>query len=559
MISGAEYILRKLETIGVNHIFGIPGAHIDPLFTATTKTNIKTIINCHELSAGYMADGYSRCSGKLGVVLSIASPGSNNLITAVNTARIEQAPLLVISGDVPTNLSNVPGFQNGNSLGSNDDELFKIVTKYTKRVNNINELILFIEEAIRAAYTPPFGPAHLIIPYDVFNTMTPVLPKAEKYHELKYWKNKNSEEIISHIKSLLLSEKKVVFWIGTSLNKREQSKQIVELATKFNIPVATSYGGKGIIPENNKLALGNFGYAGSSLSKELLLSDQCDVIIGFDIEQNERNSLNWNPNLYKNKDIVLINFPGSFSNAKYGKSFENNPFYILKTLHDDLIHKTYDNGTRKRWFEKFKQKVNSSNVSFSAIGNETIEPGRIIEIVQKEVPKESILFVDSGNHRIFPGFHWKTQLPESFYSAEKTAPLGWAIAAGIGCKIYRKEPVIIFTGDGCMQMHGIELKTASKHSIPVLVIIANNSAFGNVHVRYSKISDDAADLASITEINWNLFSKSFGATVFDITSEKCLIEKVHDFLLDEKLTILNIKTPVNPYILDKSLTKSAFA
>ncbi|MCX6255355.1 MAG: thiamine pyrophosphate-binding protein, partial [Bacteroidia bacterium] len=290
MFTGAEYILRKLSLIGVKYIFGIPGSHIDPLLTASVSSEIEPIITCHELSGGYMADGYSRASKKLGVLFGIGGPGSNNMVTAVNTARIEKSPMLIITGDVPTFFSDVPGFQCGNSMGSNDDAIFKIISKYSKRIENIDDLVLSLDEAISIALSPPFGPAHLIVPFNVFNENTSVVPIPVDYNALKNWKTDNSDKTVTFIKNLILSKKKLIFWIGSSLNRKEQSKQIIDLVKKFQIPVASTYSAKGVIPEDGPLALGNFGFAGTTLSKEILLSEEPDVIIGFDIEQNERNT-----------------------------------------------------------------------------------------------------------------------------------------------------------------------------------------------------------------------------------------------------------------------------
>jgi acetolactate synthase-1/2/3 large subunit len=558
-LTGATYILKQLSMIGVKNIFGIPGAHIDPLITASVDSDIDTIINCHELSAGYMADGYARTSQKLGVVTCIGGPGSNNMVTAINMARIEKVPLLLISGDVPVEFSDVPGFQCANEYGTNDDAIFKPISKFSKRIEDINDLVSSLDKAIKIALSPPFGPTHLIVPYNVFLEMTYDHPKKINTEELKYWKKEESTNTLARIKKLISSNKKVVFWFGNALNRNEQAKQIKAIAEKFHIPVASSFSAKGIFPEDHKLSLGNFGFAGSSLSKEIFLSEEPDVIIGFDIEQNERNSLNWNPDLYKGKKLISINFPGSYSNKKYGESIEDNPFYILRLLYATLMHEEYQTDERQKWLNTLKQKFNTKAAPLPLSGNGSLEPGRLIQIMQKEIPKEAILFVDSGNHRVFPGFYWKAPLPQAYYSASIIAPLGWALAAGIGCKFGRKEPVVVFTGDGCMQMHGIELKTAIKYKKPILVVLNNNKAFGSIYRRLAKISDKATEMADITEINWNMFAKSFGAEVFDIQTEASFRKQIRVFLADQKLTILNVSTPVAPFIHDISLAKSAFA
>jgi acetolactate synthase I/II/III large subunit len=558
MISGADYILYKLHSIGVKHIFGIPGSHIDPLFVAAVNSDIEHVINCHELSAAYMADGYSRASNKLGVVIGIGGPGANNMITAINTARIEKSPLLVITGDVPAAFSNVPGFQCSGAIGTNDDAIFKTITKYSRRTDKVENLSDLLEEAICIALTPPFGPSHLIVPFDVLKDKTLHFPKVRDYSLLKFWENESSGELVASLKELLLSDKKIIFWIGGSMNKEETSQQITTLAEKFCIPVATSYETKGVFDESNPLALGNFGYAGSSIAKDVMLSDSADVIIGFDIEQNERNTLNWNSGLYANKKIILINFPSCFSDDNFGETHENNPFYILKSLHSLVMSEKYNTNARKNWFETIVQPTKPKVNPPPLIHHRIVEPQRLIEILNKEMPDDTILFVDSGNHRIFPGIYWKAKTAAAFYTAATIAPLGWAIAAGIGCKFMRSEPVVIFTGDGCMQMHGIELKTAVKHQLPVLVIVNNNNAFGSVHSRYSKVSKETSDITLITEIDWVLFVKSFGAKGYDVTTEEHFTSLVREFLLHPQLTVLNVSTPVAPYIPDLSIVKPAF-
>lgn len=556
--TGAEYILKKLRLAGVKHIFGIPGKHMDPLYEAIIRSDIEPIVNCHELSAGYMAEGYSRAINKLGVLIGIGGPGANNMIAAVKNARIEKTPMLIITGDGPVCFSDIPTFQCTNEFGSNDDDIFKLITKFSKRISDIDDLVFSLDEAITISLSPPYGPTHLIVPHNVFTETTVAVPKPVDYNKLKYWEIGSVEEIVNRLKKMILSDKKVVFWIGGILNKKDQAKQIKDLAERFYIPVATSYDTKGVIPENHELALGNFGYAGSNLSREILFSEEAEIIIGFDIEQNERNTLNWDPLLYKGKEMILINFSGSYSNKKYGEAVHINPFYVLKSLHTSLMNKVYDNSDRKLWFEKALQNVNLKVGNTILSNTSNVEPSRLIHILQKKMPKESILFVDSGNHRIFPGIHWKAMLSESFYSAAAIAPMGWAIAAGIGCKFVRNEPVVIFTGDGCMQMHGIELKTAVRHNLAILVIIINNSALGSIHGRFLKISEEAAKKFEITEIDWNLFSKSLGAEVFEVTSEESFSNHINSFISNQKLTILNVRTPVAPYIHDLSLVKPKF-
>lgn len=554
-IMGASFIFKQLEKIGVTKIFGIPGLHIDSLYIASNNSSVEIITCCHELSAGYMADGYSRASGKLGVVVGISGPGAGNMITAIQTSKLEKYPLLVITGDTSTRFINKPAFQAGNKYGTNDDKVFKLVSKFSERVWEAKNLKKQLIKAIQSAMTPPCGPAHLIIPHDIFLKEINEFPEDIDLQGLKMWKNKHSDEIVEHLKEIILGDKKVVIWVGEHLNKKEYSNQITAIAERYNIPVITTYSAKGTIPESHPLSKGSFGYAGCLQAKELILEGEPEIIIGFDVDQNERNTLNWEPKLYQGRKLYLVNFPGSFSNGTEF-SFENNPFYILNALFHSLKEILYQGGRRKNWLNALKNRT-YTHVSYDLEVNKLLEPLTIVQTLQDLIPANSVLFVDSGSHRLFPGMAWKSEIPDSFFSASVMAPLGWAIAAGIGSTFERKEPVIIFTGDGCMEMHGIEIKTAVKHKKPLLIILNNNEAYGNLFIRYLAVSEEVANLVKITEIDWDKFAESLGAEVYSVRDIESLKHYVTQFLNSPKVMVLNVRTPKIPLIPNGAINTSA--
>jgi acetolactate synthase-1/2/3 large subunit len=164
----AEFLIDFLSHRGVKYVFTLPGSHIYPLWMALDHSScITPIVTCHELSAGYMADGYARSSRTLAVVMTIGGPGSNNLIPAVNTARIERVPLLIITGDVPIQLYDKMAFQCSTYLGTNDDALYQVAAKWSRRVSNADQFPDLLHEAVSSALSYPQGPSHLIIPYDI--------------------------------------------------------------------------------------------------------------------------------------------------------------------------------------------------------------------------------------------------------------------------------------------------------------------------------------------------------------------------------------------------------
>ncbi len=558
IITGAQYVLEEIKKVNAHHLFAVPGAHLDPLIEAASSGNIRLIVCCHEASAGFMADGYARANKTIGIVAAIGGPGADNLVSVVNTARIERSPMLIITGDVPVALQKFPAFQCAGYLGSRNDIIYPAITKYSARISVAEELPAFFKRAIQTAFSPPYGPVHLIIPYDILKEKVDASVDFEETPIFETSSDGKMDVLVSYLCSLIKSDIKTVLWAGEALNNYRHANMIKEIAEKFNLPVATTYGAKGIISENHPMALGNFGYAGSANANKTLLSGDVDVVICFDVDQNERNTLNWHNDLYTQKRIVLVNFPSPFKPNGTIDTYEYNPGDILECVYKTLEKNTWNGNGRAAWARAITQ--SSQSLEQTRIRrNDVIEPSVMMKILREELPSDTILFVDSGAHRIFAGKDWKAVLPQTFFSASVTAPTGWAIAAGIGAKMDRKEPVVIITGDGCMQMHGIEIKTAVRYGIPVIVVLCNNGGMGNIHRRFSRASEELASHALIDEVDWSAFARSLGAMAVDVIDEPSLPKAIRECLKSKKASLINVRIPIDPHIDNESYCKSSFA
>jgi acetolactate synthase-1/2/3 large subunit len=557
-ITGAQYVLEILKQWNVRYCFTVPGAHIDPLIEATSSSGIQPVVCCHELSAGFMADGYSRAGQTLGVVAAIGGPGAGNLVSAVNTSRIERTPLLIITGDVPVSLQAFPAFQCAGDLGSKDDAVYAAVAKFSARILTVDALPTLLNRAIREAFSPPCGPAHLIIPYNLFKEMLEVPALLSETFIPEPSDNHYADSLVSTLCDLIAGDSQTALWVGEALNNDRSAASIAEIAEKFHLPVATTFGAKGLIPETHPLSLGNFGYAGSSKANTAFLSGPMDAIIGFDVEQNERNTLNWHPDLYAGKRILLVNFPPSFKPSGAVETHDHDPVTLVERLHQDLKTIPYSPNGRVSWLQSLTQTWPDAKQA-DAKRKDRIAPDILMKILRQELPAETLFYVDSGTHRIFAGTDWQALLPRTFFSASVTAPTGWAIAAGIGAKLVRKEPVVILTGDGCMQMHGIEIKTAVRYGIPVIVVLCNNGGMGNIHRRFAKISGDLAAHALITEVDWSTFVRSLGAVAMDAVDERSLQNAIRQCLRERGVTLINARIPIDPIIDREAHCRSAFA
>jgi acetolactate synthase-1/2/3 large subunit len=557
-MTGADFILKTMSMLELKCFFTVPGAHIDPLIEATQFSDVQPVVCCHELAAGYMADGYSRANKKLGVVACIGGPGAGNLVTAVNTARIEKTPLLILTGDVPTSLNLHPAFQCAGEFGSNDERLYAAITKFSRRVSRAFDLPGLLAQAIREALLPPCGPAHLIIPYDVLKDTVAFDPVPCGFGSEKPSADDSFSSVFENLCGAILGEGKTVLWLGEAINTHLMSRLVLSLSEKFHLPVVTTYGAKGVISEAHPLCLGNFGYAGSLRANRALLSKDVETLLGFDVEQNERNTLNWNPLLYAEKKIILVNTLPGFIPDPQIETLMANPCDILSRLHHTLAGVCCSPNGRAGWIQSLV-KLDCVEDARTDGDEGEISPVALMKVLRRELPPETLFYVDSGAHRIFAGTDWQALRPETFFSASVTAPTGWALAAGVGGKIGRPEPVVILTGDGCMQMHGIEIKTAVRYGIPVMVILCNNSGMGNIHRRFAKISSVMASHALITEVDWSAFARSLGAKVFDAGDETSVARAIRRFLKKPAVCLINARVPIHPRIPNEAYCRSAFA
>jgi Thiamine pyrophosphate enzyme, C-terminal TPP binding domain len=166
---------------------------------------------------------------------------------------------------------------------------------------------------------------------------------------------------------------------------------------------------------------------------------------------------------------------------------------------------------RKPWTSSLKAVPAFYDVENMNSGAAPVHPARLVAEMRRVLPRETILFVDSGAHRAFAGHYWQSYGPGGVRSATNLGPMGWAIPAAIGGKLAKPaSPVVVITGDGCMRMHGIEVATAARYGIPVIFVVSNNSALGNVYLRARKANPGAAEMTLLPTVDWAAFGRVLG-------------------------------------------------
>ncbi len=562
---GTDFVLSSLVKENLDHIFLVPGGLIDPFLPALARHGkLKPIVAAQEGGAAYMADGYARASGKFGAALCIGGPGLANTVTAIAAAKSDGSPVILISGEVPTEIEGLGMFQDASSQTYDDVGLLAKLTKYSSSIDNPKNLHHLWRHAMIYLLSAPTGPVHISIPKDIqlatINaSYEPINADIKRANILSITSSKES------LKLFLSSQDgkppiKIVILAGAGVEFSGASEKLKQFAERWQIPVATTLRAKGLFPEDHELSLGVFGYAGTHHSCMAIMDSPPDLLLVLGSGLNERDTMNWTLKLSLKNTICVNLDPLPMATHLNGNSVVADIGAYLEWLDEQskIIESSLSStiADRKKWLATIRatpRLQDSENCISSAI---PIHPARIIADLRKVYPRDGIVLIDSGAHRAFAGHYWDAYEPGTYISATNLGPMGWAIPAAIGVQCAQpKKRVTVITGDGCMHMEGVEIATAARYQLPIIYVVINNAALGNVWLRAHTEGAVPTELTTLPNIDWASFSRSLGANGITVTDPSELVNAYQSALKNNGPTVIDIKadkkfaTPVQDWAL----------
>lgn len=477
----ANLIVKQLIQKNIKYVFGVTGKAISPFLDAILDyPDIDFISSKHESGAALMAFGYAQGSGEIGVCCATTGGGSTNLATGVATAYMNSVPLLVFTGQVSTNEFGKGAFQESTGIGQSIHtvEFFKSITKESLAVINPEDAEEIIRHAIHVATSGRMGPVHVNIPFDI------QLAEIEcNLHdqEIKtttteiYQDGQSLDEVLAHIDKA----KKPVFLVGWGGVLSGANREIIELAEKLKIPVATTLQGKGAIPGEHPLCLGILGICGHPVAEEYLF-EQSDLLIAVGTSFGEFTTFNWDERFLKLKILQI-----DIDKREIGKNYP---------VHLGII------GDAKVITSRLKEKIEKAKIACRQSGDEAInfirsnggvinphlmvdnskpiKPQRLMKAIRDHAPENTIFLADSGAHWAWAMHYLSVGPGGGFFPTLSLGAMGASICSSIGVKISRPEaPVVCICGDGSFLMSGNEIATAEQYHISVIWIILNDSKY----------------------------------------------------------------------------------
>ncbi|MEX3966606.1 thiamine pyrophosphate-binding protein [Paraburkholderia sp. EG286B] len=540
----SKMVVKSLESAGIDHVFLVPGKLIYPLLAAIDDSpSIRGIVGAHETGSAFMADGYARASRKFGVCAGISGPGTMNFVPGMAAAQADQIPMLYIAGGIASSAEGKGAFQDATSGGIFESGVVRGLMTDVVELKNKENVQAELRRATDGLNWMRRARSFISIPVDIQRQDVPPGPQIARQpyaqHEFNMGEvppDRTALEALHHL--YLLQSKKVAFLIGSRGNDAETARALLEVAEKFHVPVATTLAGKGAFPEGHKLALGIYGFSSHSRAARVVNSDELDALVVFGSDLNQRDSMNWSRKLTEGKDLLV--FDDSFDHPSMGHIAQRSIFsgigasFRLLARMNTGAHDGFEKVLERRraWvaglnqiplydsqFEDFAARASSENKS--------LYPGTVIKRLCQLLPRDSNVVVDSGAHRIFMAHYWLTSGMGNYFSSSSLAPMGWAIAAGIGVKLAAPErPCVVVTGDGCMMMHGTEIQTAARYGIKVIYVVLNNSAHGAIHIDAMRGDLISEQFTRLPRHSWTAFASSLGVAAREISG----IDELDDVL-----------------------------
>ena len=469
-ITGAELFVKALLAEQVDTIFAYPGGQAIDLFNALYGVEeIEVILPRHEQGLVHAADGYARSTGKVGVCLVTSGPGATNLVTGIATANYDSVPLVCFTGQVPTHLIGNEAFQEVDIVG-----ITRSICKYAITVRKREDLASIIKMAFFIARSGKPGVVVVDLPKDIQQALgSDCYPDQVEVRGYK----PNVNVHIGQIKKalvLLKTARQPVFLIGGGVNIAHAQQEMTQLAEKTGIPVITTIMGKGALPTNHPLYVGNLGIHGSYAANTAI--SECDVLFSIGVRFNDRITGKVTEFAKKAAIIHVDIDPASISR----NIVVDIPIVAdAKNTIVALLEKTpnYDFADWKKQIDNWKTKYPLGNI-YGA--KSKVTPFSIVREINR-VFEDAVITTDVGQNQL-----WTTQFLEltekkQMLTSGGLGTMGYGLPAAIGAKIGNPDrDVIAICGDGGIQMNIQEMATAIVYELPIIICILNNGYLGNV-------------------------------------------------------------------------------
>ena len=489
-VRGADIIAEYLVKEKVPFILGYAGhgaiGLLDGIYKHTDR--IRHISPRIEQAAGFMADVYFRLTGQPLAVYASTGPGPMNLMISVANAFYDCSAFFVITGQVPTTQFGSGALQDDYRYHGDVSDIFNPIVKKSWRIRKVEDLVKALPDAFSLMRTGRPGPVHFDMPYDLYIKTAPVaVPEPSNNTRPLNWRTTAADETVARALDLLAGAERPLILAGGGIRVAGAFEELKAVADQLDIPVYSSFMGKGCLPADHRLYLGVAGVWGEYPATEAVRN--ADVILAIGARFNDLHTGSWIPGyVYNIPPTRLIHV--DIDSDEIGRNYpvEMGIVADAKTFLEQVLRIARAKGSRLRFGSTWHQEIERWRSDwrnfcepFERSGEVPIEPRRMLADMVNVSPPETIMVDDVGNCQVWSEQYWKPRVAGTHLTAGGFAAMGFGVCGVLGAKLARpNSPCVTLCGDGGFMMAPHAVATAVEHNIPAVWVLQNNYAIGTI-------------------------------------------------------------------------------
>ncbi|MFC7213216.1 biosynthetic-type acetolactate synthase large subunit [Saliphagus sp. GCM10025334] len=507
--TGAESVIRALETAGAEYVFGVQGGAIMPVYDALYDSEIRHVTMAHEQGASHAADAYGIVSGDPGVCFATSGPGATNLVTGIADADMDSDPMIALTGQVPTRMVGNDAFQETDTTG-----VTKPITKANTFSSDPDRVGDDVGEAFALAGAGRPGPTLVDLPKDVTLGETSTEPGQPRTPDTYEVREHADPETVRLAARRIEQSSKPVMLLGGGVIKGDATEAVRAFAIEHEIPVVTTMPGLGAFPEDHDLAMEMAGMHGTGYANMAIT--HCDTLIGVGTRFDDRLT-GGIEHFAPDAEVIHVDIdPAEISKNIHAE-------YPLvgdaETVIEQLADEVSESPRATKWRAQCQQWKSEYSMAYRTPEDEPVQPPFVVEALDEATSDRAIVTTGVGQHQMWACQYWTFTEPRTWVSSHGLGTMGYGLPAAVGARLASEDDqeVVCFEGDGSFLMTIQELAVAVRENMDITVVVLNNEYIGMVR-QWQDAFFEGRHAAS--EYNWcpefDTLAEAFGAKGFRI-------------------------------------------
>jgi acetolactate synthase-1/2/3 large subunit len=540
-ITGGQLVVQMLESLGVTKVFGVVGGQTLAITDAIIDTpSIEFVHTRHENAAAVMADAYGRLTGRPAVAISTTGPGATNLLTGVGGAFRDSSPAIIITCN-----NNGENIHKDDAQNADHVDIFRPFTKYSRLVAHASGIKQAMEEAYINAMTGNPGPVHLDFARDTIEQAVAEPPVVPAVHPARSWVQKRpiaAPEQIASVAERLLAAEKPVIWLGNGGNRAMGAEDVLALADALSIPVITTFNGMGAVPTTHPLVFGALSRMGTALSTRVI--GDADLVLALGNSLNAVSTTRWRRAL---PEVIQVDVDPAMI-GRYYADVTTGVVGDLAAFARDVVAATADRADQARsgradWIAELQQAERewwTLSDDLEPANDGTVSPAVVVRALRDVTPSDAVLIPDAGNPGVW-SYLWEMDTPYRYIKPVGFGNMGFALPAAIASVVDEPErPVLALIGDGSLGMSLGELETLARADGPVVIVVLNDSSYGNIRQEQVLHFDGRTIGVDFLDVDFAQVAAGMGLNGVRVTDVDALVDAVRDGYASGRPVVIDV-------------------